>query len=239
MTNDSWTDDEVAMALAAVDAMHNCATAPVGQMERVRTLMSKAVELVAARGGTLTAEEIAVLRQSGLDDDVRVVRHIDAQGARIAVVEKERNDLFNRAAKAELDAEEARAATEAIRRRTLEAANLERMISEHGLPAAAAITKCPQCGGEVEEGYGHASGAVQPAPYIYCVKSCGWRHTVKGEVVWNPTREQEAWFDSGAEAMRAACWEAVQEELQRSGYLKGPKNALWGRIKAAIEGATP
>lgn len=99
----------------------------------------------------------------------------------------------------------------------------------------AAITKCPQCDGEVEEGYGHASGAVQPAPYLYCVKSCGWRHTVKGEVVWNPTREQEAWFDSGAEAMRAACLEALQPFMAKHGFSPSEQE----EAKAAIEGATP
>jgi hypothetical protein len=108
-------------------------------------------------------------------------------------------------------------------------------VKERSEAVLAAVTKCPKCGGEVEEGYGHASGAVQPAPYLYCLKSCGWRHTTKGEIVWNPTREQEAWFDSGAEAMRAACLAVVQDEKDEIGLTASQVQ----RLKAAIEGATP
>jgi hypothetical protein len=42
---------------------------------------------------------------------------------------------------------------------------------------------------------------------------------------------------AGAEAMRAACWEAVQGELQSNGY--GPDSMTWKRMKSAIEGAVP
>lgn len=107
-------------------------------------------------------------------------------------------------------------------------------VRERSEAVLAAITKCPKCGGDVEEGYGHASGAPQPAPYLYCLASCGWRHTVKGEVVWNPTREQEAWFDSGAEAMRAACLKALRAWCERNGL-----DEAYQSMKEDIDGATP
>lgn len=46
-------------------------------------------------------------------------------------------------------------------------------------------------------------------------------------------------YDNGIEAMRAACWEAVQGCLQYHGH--GPRTAprLWTDMKAAIEGVTP
>jgi hypothetical protein len=44
-------------------------------------------------------------------------------------------------------------------------------------------------------------------------------------------------YDAGAEAMRAACWEAVQEMFHRHGIYE--KTMLYDEAKAAIEGATP
>lgn len=43
--------------------------------------------------------------------------------------------------------------------------------------------------------------------------------------------------DNGAEAMRAACWEAVQPLLQRLGFTADQR--MWAEFKTAIEGATP
>lgn len=47
----------------------------------------------------------------------------------------------------------------------------------------------------------------------------------------------EAGYSAGAEAMRAACWEAVQEQLQACGFT--PESQAWRDFKAAIEGAVP
>lgn len=44
-------------------------------------------------------------------------------------------------------------------------------------------------------------------------------------------------YDNGADAMRAACWEAVQGQLQALGFYAG--SPAWNVLKAAIEGATP
>jgi hypothetical protein len=44
-------------------------------------------------------------------------------------------------------------------------------------------------------------------------------------------------YSEGAEAMRAACWEAVQEKMQQMAWT--PRDPPWGEVKAAIEGATP
>jgi transcriptional regulator with XRE-family HTH domain len=55
--------------------------------------------------------------------------------------------------------------------------------------------------------------------------------------VWNPTREQEQWFDSGAEAMRAACWKAVALLRDHLGITS--INPVYDAFKAAIEGAAP
>lgn len=44
-------------------------------------------------------------------------------------------------------------------------------------------------------------------------------------------------YDAGAEAMRAACWEAVQEQMRRMGWVSSER--AWREFKAAIEGATP
>jgi hypothetical protein len=46
-------------------------------------------------------------------------------------------------------------------------------------------------------------------------------------------------YDEGAEAMRAACWEAVQAVLQAEGYGDSTPGTVHARIKAAIVGATP
>lgn len=45
-------------------------------------------------------------------------------------------------------------------------------------------------------------------------------------------------YGSGAEDMRAACWEAVQEALE-PGFPRVGWEFLWDTLKAAIEGATP
>lgn len=47
-------------------------------------------------------------------------------------------------------------------------------------------------------------------------------------------------YDNGAEAMRAACWEAIQPLLQRLGFVvAGAPTAMGNEFKAAIEGAAP
>jgi len=43
-------------------------------------------------------------------------------------------------------------------------------------------------------------------------------------------------YDNGAEAMRAACWEAVKGQLQVFGMADGLLESV---LKKAIEGATP
>jgi hypothetical protein len=48
---------------------------------------------------------------------------------------------------------------------------------------------------------------------------------------------QEEARQVGAEAMRAACWEAVQPKLIAMGI--HPADGAWFDFKAAIEGATP
>jgi predicted nuclease with TOPRIM domain len=60
-----------------------------------------------------------------------------------------------------------------------------------------------------------------------------------GSPVVESGEEQEArGYDDGAEAMRAACWEAVQEYLDVSG-LATSAPAMRDALKAAIEGAAP
>jgi hypothetical protein len=49
--------------------------------------------------------------------------------------------------------------------------------------------------------------------------------------------EDSTVYHKGAEAMRAACWEAVAARLEVEGYDRG--GALLLGLKAAIEGATP
>lgn len=44
-------------------------------------------------------------------------------------------------------------------------------------------------------------------------------------------------YDNGAEAMRAACWEAVQGQMRRMGWVASER--AWRELKAAIEGAAP
>lgn len=51
-------------------------------------------------------------------------------------------------------------------------------------------------------------------------------------------RVQEQSFDEGAEAMRAACWEATEKVLESLGW-NVDGGHLRGQFKAAIEGATP
>jgi hypothetical protein len=63
-------------------------------------------------------------------------------------------------------------------------------------------------------------------------------HGVPGERECEECDADDPWLQGG-EAMRAACWEAVDEVLTING-LAGPGRApLWDAIKAAIEGAAP
>ena len=91
-----WSEEEQETLRAAHDeAETECARAGIEVTSRdcqrltAMFVASRAVELVAARGGTMTAEEIEELDKSGLDEDERAMRHIAAQGARIAHVEAE------------------------------------------------------------------------------------------------------------------------------------------------------
>jgi hypothetical protein len=100
-----WSDEEVEqgrMAWAASGTANYCPS-----RAEVEAIMTRSVELVAARGGTMTAEDLALrlsrLRRAlasfgtefaGLLDQSlhEIERHIAAQGARVAVLEEERDE---------------------------------------------------------------------------------------------------------------------------------------------------
>lgn len=179
-----------------------------GDRGGVMGVATAAVELVAARDGTMTAEGVmdalSELRETVEllgSKDVRetdrlrlwqVGHHITAHGARLAVAEAD-----------------------------LERVALERDMARqlHGaliLEASAQVSAL-----EKEIAALKAAGAVLSA------------HVDKTAGV--PLSSVEG-FDEGAEAMRAACWEAVQALLQSYGM----QGSNWANaLRDAIEGAAP
>jgi hypothetical protein len=351
-----WSDEDIANGCVAFGP-----GGPSDVREHVRSVMTFAVELAAARGGTMTAEDIAECRRLfGLppaakgwgDETVRdLLNHIAAQGTRVAVLEAERNtwrkaaeeggrdreavmrtqaeriaaldqhvsDLekslenarterdemrallgpsgqvaedvaaleavfwddsenqpwmpaFRRLAagaqradrlarvvayiqecdggphllteanalasdrvddvRAERD--EATSPLDAIRKRSLEAANLERLISEHGLSAAMrwvvdGSTAPPRH--PCSETCTHDDAATPGHPERVKERSEAFIRSVG---TYHPAGPSA--YEQGAEAMRAACWEMVLGVLGRHGL---GASGLSSDIKAAIEGATP
>lgn len=278
-------------------------------VKRCHLLATRAVELVAARGGTMTAERLVDVREP-------LRHHIAAQGAQNAVLEAElalARKGFDAGSPAEatiktLEAEAARARqsesvwrkrmeaaavalgaygagevgrldiaarariiteqVEAIRRRSLEAGNIERLIAEHGLPAAMRWVvegmaptglgdQHPPTIAELEAILSAPAGAysvtVQPSGEIRAVKRYPCSPTCTHDDAATPGHPErvkersalfvgsivasEAGYEAGAEAMRAACWGAVQERLSLLGI--GPEDMVWGDCKYAIEGAAP
>lgn len=69
-----WSDEDVGMALAAVDALEHDAAAPAGQFERVRAIMTRAVEVATPR---LAARISALEAQVDADTDALEALHAD------------------------------------------------------------------------------------------------------------------------------------------------------------------
>lgn len=89
-----------------------------------------------------------------------------------------------------------------------------------------------------------AWAAMHPRGSCTCAGEgvCAWcdsvaRVEVKEEIGLNTPTQWGMGYDAGAEAMRAACWEAVRAALADEGWTD--KDATWRRFKSAIEGAVP
>lgn len=210
------------------------------------------VVLAAARGGTLTADAIRTWSDVHPESQ-QVVQHIFAQGARIAVLEAAERATF-RDGRDEGYTE----GVESIRRRSLEAGNLERLIAEHGLPTAMRWVvegKEPEqstaphgdYGGELREEHEEIQHYPRSPPCRHPERAKDRGEAFNGDADVCEHRvdrrdtcgdcEYERGEKNGAEAMRVACWEAVQGVLERFGW--GSGSECERTFKAAIEGATP
>lgn len=241
---------------------------PHTPQDQVRAIMTRTGELVAARGGTMTAEGLsaafAELRESlesatpstGRDDDLlrlwQVRAHSIAQGARLVVVaaQLEESAACLAVAKAEMDAARQERATARLAitagNGMLEDARKEvEVLKTAGAVLSAHVDKTA---GEVatqvldirSDGTVVANCTTCGAAYSKdsddstCAPCTPLKPNLLGPVL--TTSNAEA-FDEGAEAMRAACWEAVRLKLQEYGWTS---NTELGRaMKETIEGATP
>lgn len=177
------------------------------RLSEALTIASCAVELVAARGGTMTADEIAVAIKA-VEADLTfdqenyvaaharaslsgLLGHISAQGARLAAAE-----------------------VELVHAQAVNLADLRRHLAQVDVLKTA--------------------GAVLSAHVDKTAVEVALDRSTVGEEIAVPDADRFA-FDEGAEAVRAACLEAVCEWATREGF--GP--AQIQGLKAAIEGAAP
>jgi hypothetical protein len=92
-----WSEEEVRKAADVRDRA--CERADVDVMAHigVAAIMSYAVELAAARGGTMTAESLSMalvdVERNLAATGPRIREHISAQGARVAALEQEKRNL--------------------------------------------------------------------------------------------------------------------------------------------------
>lgn len=174
------------------------------RLDAIRAIMTRAVELAAARGGTMTADavrsDLNVMHSAATSTEAcnaaraRLEDHISAIGARNAVLEDVltqaltvKDGLFDEVKSVTKDRDWWRACSE-----------IERKRGDAAEERCAAWKKAPTHPTEVARREG---------------------------------------FNEGAEAMGAACWEAVQAALQRHGWAHA--DGTWQDVKAAIEGAAP
>lgn len=193
----------------------------------VLAVATRAVDLVAARGGTMTAGKL----QSALDliDPLlalRISEHIAALGARLAVVEAELAESAACVTLARDEMDKARQSEAVWRKR------MEEVVAELADVAPGVLGRLDVLG-RVKMLKAHVS-ALQAAGGVL---SAHVDKTAGGKVDTLGIALESAFegYDDGAEAMRAACLESAQEALHKHGC----DRSLWEDIKAAIEGATP
>lgn len=262
----AWSEDE---ASTLVQDLWDAAD---DQRDQALKVATRAVELVAARGGTMTAAEVRDAEQrSEHGCDPRLFAHIDAQGARVAVLEADATVSATALSVARRQNERVAEERDKALSRLSSLRPLVSQLSALSVEMAKVVGEQPfPDGGTVERltitGNMHGKVLHYSESFRYpCSPTCthddaatpGHAERVKErsedfvgvacdhgtpiatycpECAVDTSSPREA-YEAGAEAMRAACWEAVQGELRRSGIPRGP--GLWERIKAAIEGAAP
>lgn len=266
----NWTTDE--MNAAAGDYLRHGF-----HPDALRRVMTRAVELKAARGGTMTPVDVAtalIVVESGEHPKNRATAgrairgHISAKGARIAVLEAENERCLRLAseacAKSERLEKEGRRRLSSMRPLISQLAALSvemaKVVGEPIFPDGGTVERLtvtgsmhgkvlhhsetfrypcsPTCTHDDAAAPGHAerSEAVAQAsdhgaPIEDDCERC------ESPVVQSGEEQASDAYDEGAEAMRAACWEAAQVILRQEGVTANMP--WWNRLKAAIEGATP
>lgn len=298
-----WTDEE---KKALVETWANSPPEQSTEAD-VLEVATKAAELLAARGGTMTAEELHDAEQrSEHGCDPRLFEHISAQGARVAVLEKERDEARRSADELQRQRDNYReslevmsagrdaalAELETLRRNLADAQKGAREAALKEADTKILSTALPPA--YFEEDYtdrkereamhqGFAAGvnhaldtlramAKESGPQRYpCSPTCthddaatpghperveNLSKALASSLGYEPERVTErseavsiaagrpelsateaACYEQGAEAMRAACWEAVQREIMVYGF--NGSHPAYKSIKAAIEGVTP
>lgn len=261
-----WGEEELRMcALNAMSAYHGEETIfiPPETLERI---MTRAVELKAASGGTMTAEghswrcaKVALTLPEVADE---FAQHHAAQGARVAVLEASQADLGSR-----LDAlaqekgrwEEERAVLRPLISQlaamSVEMAKVVGSGQDARMPSSAhphfGCYPCStSCTHDDAATPGHAERVRERSEAFTIPSTLGdpcaclpgascHLHSADGEpseAQWKESAALQDAHDRGAEAMREACWEAVQDWAANSRYLNEHQLAC---LKAAIEGAAP
>lgn len=268
-----WSKEEV-------KALMECCPAGVSPLE-VFAIATRAVELVAARYRTTTVEEETATLDSirSMDDHIadaaeaKALEHLAAQGARLAVLEAERDALKAELRQARLCIQKLRGGTretvysleqqvESIRRRSLEAGNLERLIAEKGIPAtmrwvvdgthptrclcSAASERtdvlhmpgCPLFRGRCSPTCTHDDAASPGHPERVKERSEAFMHpngrcTCAGEGTCRWCQRVTG-EEAAIEAMRAACIRDAREWCERNGILDA-----WPSLFVALNGSTP
>lgn len=247
-----------------------------------------AAELAAARGGTMTAEELAWLAPAQDEPLKTIYQKVLALGARNAVLEADvakarqseevwrkrleaaavalgahgagqvgRLDIVARVRILLDNTAQSRQREESIRRRSLEAGNLERLIAEHGLPTVMRWVvegKEPEqstathgdYGGELREEHEEIQHYPSSPPCTHPERAKDRGEAFNGDADVCEHRvdrrdtcgdcEYERGEKNGAEAMRAACLKDVREALANVGAWDRETERI---VASAIEGATP
>lgn len=235
-----WSEEETQELQELQDAA-NDATA----CDKVLAVAARAVELVAARGGEMTADQV----HDALDDlgdspaQRALGQHIAAQGARIA-------ELEARCAALSVAGEEpiehvnmACGNCEGVQPESCATGNHPMLLSDleeddQPLQEGSLEVVYPRsgtCTHDDAKTPGHSERVKERREAVVATLADARPETEDSAAAIEEGAEVNA-YDRGAEAMRAACWEAVQEVLQRHGW---SESGLAIDAKSAIEGATP
>jgi hypothetical protein len=173
------------------------------------------------------------------------LRHMSAQGARVAVLEAERNATLVALLGHDDESPIARAESVIERLSAAEEGNRDLVRRAQQAESLLALERTRHKETSEMHSQEQLHGDIKPWTRYPCSSTCthddartpGHPERVKERSEAVEVLRAADSYAEGAEAMRAACWEAVQALLRQQGFT--PDDPLWVATKGVIEGAAP